>query len=85
MQLEGLTGQALDAVCIAVAAETGVPAGRVRKVLLAAQRLGQAGGQAPAVEGSTAPPHPLRFYPLGANGRIQPQPQADHAADRAGD
>jgi hypothetical protein len=85
MQLEGLTGQALDAVCTAVAAETGVPAGRVRKVLLAAQRLHQAGDRTSTVERSTAPPHPLRFYPLGANGRIQPQPQADHAADRARD
>jgi hypothetical protein len=85
MQLEGLTGTALDALSAAVAAETGVPAGRVRKVLLAVQRLHQTGGQAEAVQGSPDPPHPLRFYPLGANGRIHPSPRAGHAADQARD
>jgi hypothetical protein len=72
----------LDAVCAAVAAETGIPAGRVKKVLVAAQRHQhlQAGASTPPQAAAPAPSDPLRFYPLGANGRLHP-PRPSQPAD----
>lgn len=63
---------ALESLCAAIAADTGIPTGRVKKVLLSAQR------QQLAVNPSAWPApqipqaDPLRFHPLGANGRIHP-------------
>ncbi|MFU8884745.1 MAG: hypothetical protein ACNA8O_04725 [Cyanobacteriota bacterium] len=61
----------LDALCTAVAADTGVPVGRVKKVLLSAQRQQ---GACTATSPPPSAPHgdPLRHYPLGANGRTYP-------------
>lgn len=76
-----LSGPALASLCAAVAAETGIPEGRVRKVIQAVQRHQQAGRPStspPATQPGDAPDSPvdrLRFYPLGANGRLRP-PQA---------
>jgi hypothetical protein len=72
---------ALDELCEAVASETGIPPGRVKKVLVAAQRLQRVG---PPVSPAAVPPvsqDPLRFYPLGANGRIHPPLPQPRAAD----
>lgn len=76
-----LSEEALASLCAAVAAETGIPQGRVRKVLQVAQRHQRAGGVTPAPPptpdpGAAAPPGSradrLRYYPLGANGRLRP-------------
>lgn len=76
----------LDSLCAAVAADTGLPMGRVRKVLLSARHLQQSGEVHPPPEAVTTPPDPLRYHPLGANGRIHPpihQPRTGHADDPA--
>lgn len=73
--------EAMAALCAAVSADTGIPEGRVRKVIQAAQQhqqdpgLGTASssGQPPRRPDATVPDSPagrLRFYPLGANGRL---------------
>ena len=78
-----------------MAADTGIPAGRVRKILLSAERLrpslqpgavqaataqgdamasganGQASATSPGAA-ATASDDPLRWYPIGANGRLRP-------------
>jgi hypothetical protein len=76
----------LDFLCAAVAADTGIPTGRVKKVLLSAQRQQQAGNPS-APPASLAPQaDPLRFHPLGANGRIHPpiqQSRIGHADNPA--
>lgn len=81
---------ALESLCAAIAADTGIPTGRVKKVLLSAQR--QQGAVNPSDNPSAWPApqapqaDPLRFHPLGANGRIHPPIQqsrtgnADHTA-----
>jgi hypothetical protein len=61
----------LDALCTAVAADTGVPVGRVKKVLLSAQRQ-QGVCTAPSPPPTALHGDPLRHYPLGANGRTYP-------------
>lgn len=77
-----------------MAADTGVPAGRARKILLSAERLrpslqpgaiqaataqGDAMASGPHRQASAASPgaaaasdDPLRWYPIGANGRLRP-------------
>ncbi|MBM5825864.1 MAG: hypothetical protein FJ054_11020 [Cyanobacteria bacterium M_surface_10_m2_119] len=90
-----LTGDGLAALCGAVAAETGIPEGRVRKVLLSAQRLQRAGGwnaaATPAPDPGPASATPgshadrLRFYPLGANGRLRPPAPLPAAATSPGE
>lgn len=77
MRGEGVSEQALDSLSAAVAAETGIPMGRVKKVLLSAQRHQQVSPSAPRQSGFQAaqpdvPEDRLRFYPLGANGRTHP-------------
>lgn len=74
----------LDSLCAAVAHQTGLPLGRVRKVIVAAQqhlqhspkhspRHPQPGSQAPhSATGAQVSTDPLRFYPLGENGRVFP-------------
>jgi hypothetical protein len=87
MQGEDGPEKELDSLSAAVAAETGIPMGRVKKVLLSAQRHQQAGTPASAPSASLASQpavqaDPLRFYPLGANGRTYPplhQPRAGDA------
>jgi hypothetical protein len=87
MQAEIVPEHELDSLSAAVAAETGIPLGRVKKVLLCAQRLQRASPSAPDSPALSASPpalqaDPLRFYPLGANGRTYPplhQPRAGHA------
>jgi hypothetical protein len=87
-----LSGEALASLCAEVAAETGIPEGRVRKVLQLAQRLHREGRmnsappaaadpglESPSASGSAA--DRLRYYPLGANGRLRPP--APHAAAEA--
>jgi len=91
--------EAMAALCAEVSADTGIPEGRVRKVILAAQRHQHDPGLGAGAQTSTAaspdpiqprsnpcdPPHsqsgatvpgglsdPLRFHPLGANGRLRP-------------
>lgn len=76
--------EAMPALCAAVAVETGIPEGRVRKVIQAAQHYQHAPGlSAPHANASTgesdAPADPLRFYPLGANGRLRPPAVAEPA------
>ncbi|MFO8238369.1 MAG: hypothetical protein R6U00_09015 [Prochlorococcaceae cyanobacterium] len=72
-----------DQLCAAVSAEIGMPVGRVRRVALALehQRLraarGDHGSDSPAAQASTPPDAAesddhLRWYPLGANGRLRP-------------
>ena len=72
---------ALDELCAAVASETGIPPGRVKKVLLAAQRHQGAGTPRPPAAAPPVSQDPLRFYPLGANGRIHPPLPQPRAAD----
>jgi hypothetical protein len=74
----------MAALCAAVAVETGIPEGRVRKVIQAAKHHQHAPGlSAPLARASTgapdAPADPLRFYPLGANGRLRPPAAAEPA------
>ncbi len=66
-----LTSAALIA---ALSAETGLPPGRVHKVLAALQRhLASPGAPTAATIGNEATSvDPLRFYPIGANGRLRP-------------
>jgi len=71
----------LEDVCAAVATETGIPPGRVRKVLLAAQRYQQTGQADPPATTPALPTDPLRFYPLGANGRLHPPLHQPRVAD----
>lgn len=64
-------------LCAAVSADTGIPQGRVNKVVLALQchlasgpsqkTSGQIPGQILAEQ-----ENPLRFYPIGANGSLRP-------------
>jgi hypothetical protein len=87
MQGQNSPEDGLDSLAAAVATETGIPMGRVKKVLLTAQRHQQPGTPGPTLPVSldsqpAAQSDPLRFYPLGANGRIHPplhQPRADDA------
>ena len=70
-------------LCAAVSADTGIPQGRVNKVVLALQRH-LASGTSPQTSGQIpgqilAEPeqkqeleNPLRFYPIGANGSLRP-------------
>jgi hypothetical protein len=86
MQGQDSPEDGLDSLAAAVAAETGLPMGRVKKVLLTAQRHQQAGTPAPTPPVSldsqpATQADPLRFYPLGANGRIHPPLQQPRAAD----
>ena len=74
-------------LCAAVSADTGIPQGRVNKVVLALQRRlasgpsqktsGQIPGQILAEpeqkqEQEQEQENPLRFYPIGANGSLRP-------------
>ena len=70
-------------LCAAVSADTGIPQGRVNKVVLALQRhlasggAPQTSGQIPGQilaepEQKQEPENPLRFYPIGANGSLRP-------------
>lgn len=59
-----------DQLCAAVADDIGMPVGRVRRVALALER--QRLRAASAAPGSAAQDDPLRWYPLGANGRLRP-------------
>ena len=74
-------------LCAAVSADTGIPQGRVNKVVLALQRhlasgtspqtSGQIPGQILAEPEQKQEPekeqeNPLRFYPIGANGSLRP-------------
>jgi len=76
-------------VCLAVATETVIPPGRVRKVLLAAQRFQQTGQAGPRATTPALPTDPLRFYPFGAlgfsalraNGRLHPPLHQPPGAD----
>ncbi|TVS02133.1 MAG: hypothetical protein EA413_13250 [Cyanobium sp. PLM2.Bin73] len=72
-----------DQLCAAVADDIGMPVGRVRRVALALERqrlraASAAPGSDPlaapagAPQGSAAQDDPLRWYPLGANGRLRP-------------
>ena len=67
MQIQG----PLDSICAAISAETGMPSGRIKKVVLALQRHQSSTCLESAPE-PQAPEDPLRFYPLGANGRLRP-------------
>lgn len=67
MQIQG----SLDSLCAAISAETGMPPGRIKKVVLALQRYQSSTCLETAAE-SQGPEDPLRFYPLGANGRLRP-------------
>lgn len=66
-------------LCAAVSADTGIPQGRVNKVVLALQRH-LTSGSAPQTSGQILaqpeqkqePENPLRFYPIGANGSLRP-------------
>ncbi|MCU0528191.1 MAG: hypothetical protein MUD04_01600 [Cyanobium sp. Prado107] len=78
--INGVTDRSIDSLCSAVSAEIGMPAGRVRKVVMAILRR-QQGIVPPAAEttdGEAAEPgseglnERLRWYPLGANGRLRP-------------
>jgi hypothetical protein len=77
---------ALDSLCAAVAADTGIPTGRVKKVLLSAQRQQLAGNPSATPASPVAHADPLRFHPLGANGRTYPpiqQSRTGHADNPA--
>jgi hypothetical protein len=71
--LDGSMHSSIDQLCAAVSEEIGMPVGRVRRVALALerQRLRVAGTGDPAA-GAAQPEDPLRWYPLGANGRLRP-------------
>lgn len=83
MLIQPITESSINSLCAAVSTDIGMPVGRVRKVVLAVLRhqQGQAvAGAEPGGEGGLAagidPGDPLRWYPLGANGRLRPpQPQ----------
>jgi len=67
----------LDKLCDAVSADTGIPPGRVRRILLSAERLRTLMAQTPvdaATSAISSPVNrdPLRWYPVGDNGRLQP-------------
>ncbi|MEB3320584.1 MAG: hypothetical protein VKI63_06565 [Cyanobium sp.] len=69
----------LNQLSEAVAADTGIPAGRVRKVLLSARRHASSLEAAPPLPQRAAQPAAdaprddrLRWYPLGANGGLRP-------------
>lgn len=67
MQIQG----PLDSLCAAISAETGMPSGRIKKVVLALQRHQSSTCLESAPE-HQGPEDPLRFYPLAANGRLRP-------------
>ncbi len=77
--IDSFMDSSIDRLCAAVAEEVGMPVGRVRRVVLALQRQRQrsmagiaaASAAAPGLE-AAAPDDPLRWYPLGANGRLRP-------------
>ncbi|MCP9928025.1 hypothetical protein [Cyanobium sp. CH-040] len=78
--INGASDSSIDSLCSAVSADIGMPAGRVRKVVMAILRL-QQGILPPAAamsDAEAAEPDPaglngrLRWYPLGANGRLRP-------------
>jgi hypothetical protein len=86
MKGQDLPEKELDSLSAAVAAETGIPMGRVKKVLLSAQRHQQAGTSVSTPSASldshpAVQPDPLRFYPLGANGRTYPPLHQPGAGD----
>lgn len=63
----------------AVSTDTGMPPGRVRRILLSAEQLkslmeqGSVANAAPAAAANTRKTNdPLRWYPVGANGRLRP-------------
>lgn len=63
----------------AVAAETSIPPGRVRRILLSAEQLkslmeqGSVANAAPAGSAKNMKTNdPLLWYPVGANGRLRP-------------
>jgi len=78
----------LEPLCRQVAAETGVPAGRVRRILISAERHDAPRAAAvPLPEEAAAEPAPpqrsdagpadgapdrLRWYPIGTNGALRP-------------
>lgn len=80
MLINGVTDRSIDSLCSAVSAEIGMPAGRVRKVVMAILRRQQGilppAAAAPdgegAEQGPTGEHERLRWYPLGANGRLRP-------------
>jgi hypothetical protein len=81
---------AMAELCAAVAAETGIPEGRVRKVIQAAQRHQHTLVQGATAHPSTWQPSPppgsladqLRYYPIGPNGRLFPAIGTDPAGTR---
>jgi hypothetical protein len=82
MQGDHVPDDPFDSLCAAVATETGIPVGRVKKVLLSARHHQQSGKPPAPPEPWPGQDDPLRYYPLGANGRIHPpvpQPRADDA------
>ena len=73
LQLHGSMHSSIDQLCAAVSEEIGMPVGRVRRVLLALERQRQlAAGASDTAAGAAQPEDPLRWYPLGANGRLRP-------------
>ena len=63
----------------AVSTDTGIPPGRVRRILLRAEQLkslmeqGSVASAAPAAPTNTRETNdPLPWYPVGANGRLRP-------------
>jgi hypothetical protein len=73
----------LDQLAEAVSVDTGIPPGRVLRILISAERLkalmeqGAEGSLPPGVATSATPTQhastndPVRWYPVGANGRLR--------------
>jgi hypothetical protein len=70
----------IDQLCAAVSEEIGMPVGRVPRVVLAMERQrlratganSDPGSDPGAVQPAAQPENSLRWYPLGANGRLRP-------------
>ena len=66
----------IDQLCAAVSEEIGMPVGRGRRVMLAVerQRLRATGANTDpgGLQSAAQPENSLRWYPLGANGRLRP-------------